>query len=122
MIAPHKYKFENSREAAKFYTKLLKKHKCDLEIALNKEKGTMLEPGSEFHKADTIEQLFHSHELWPKMKEIVQHGITYHLDSLTEEERSKDLEHMIARGNHKSASSPENLRSLLDNYDKEVKY
>ena len=89
MINPHKYKFENSREAAKFNTKLLKKHKYDLEIALNKEKGTMLEPGSEFRTKDTIEPLFQNHELWPKMKEIVQQGITYHLESITKRSTAK---------------------------------
>ena len=56
------------------------------------------------------------------MKDIVQNGITYQLDDISEKERKLDLDHMIARGNHKSASSPENIKSLLENYEKEVKY
>ena len=112
-IKPHKYRFENTRDAAKFNTKLLKRHKYDLEVALEKEDGTMLEPGSEFRAVEQIESLFQKHELWPKMQSIVDKGITYQLDSITEKERRADLKHMIARGNHKSASSPENITSLL---------
>ena len=121
-IKPHKYRFENTRDAAKFNTKLLKRHKYDLEVALEKEDGTMLEPGSEFRAVEQIESLFQKHELWPKMQSIVDKGITYQLDSITEKERRADLKHMIARGNHKSASSPENITSLLKNYEKEVSY
>ena len=55
------------------------------------------------------------------MKQIVQHGVTYHLDKISKSERKTDLEHMIAQVNHKSASLPENIKSLLENYEKEVK-
>ena len=121
-IKPHKYRFENTRDAAKHNTKLLKRHKYDLEIALGKENGTMLEPGSEFRTVKQIGSLFQKHKLWPKMQAIVDKGITYQLNSITEKERRADLKHMIARGNHKSASSPDNINSLLQNYDKEVSY
>ena len=66
-ITPHKYRFENTRDAEKFNTKILKRHKYDLEVALEKEDGTMLEPGSEFRAAEQIESLFQKHTLWPKM-------------------------------------------------------
>ena len=39
------------------------------------------------------------------MRAIVKQGITYQLDSITENVRKVDLVHMIARDNHKSASS-----------------
>ena len=63
VINPHKYKFQNSRDAAKFNTKILKRHKYDFKHALKQEAGTMLEPGSEFRTHNTIEQLFQARQL-----------------------------------------------------------
>ena len=48
VMSPHKYKFENTRDAAKYNTKLIKKQIYDFVRALGKEDGTILEPGSEF--------------------------------------------------------------------------
>ena len=80
----------------------------------------MLEPDSEFRTNECIKPLFQEHKLWPKMKQIVQNGVTYHLEGITEEERKEDLERMIVRGNHKSASFPNNIKSLLENYKKKL--
>ena len=57
-----------------------------------------------------------------KKRIIVKQGITCQLDAITEKERGEDLKHMISRGNQKSASSPENMKSLLENYEKGVNY
>ena len=54
IINPHKYKFENNRDAAKFNTHTLKKYKFDFEVALQKEESTMLESGSEFRTEENI--------------------------------------------------------------------
>ena len=75
----------NNQEAAKFNTKILNKYRYDFEAALKREKGTMLQPGSEFRDANNIEQLFQAHKLWPKMKDIVKNGVTYRLNELSEE-------------------------------------
>ena len=92
VINPHKYKFQNSRDAAKFNTKILKRHKYDFKHALQQEAGTMLEPGSKFRTHNTIEKLFQAHQLWSKMKP----GVTYQLEGITEGESKTDLDHMIA--------------------------
>ena len=120
VISPHKYKFENTRDAAKFNAAILKRNKYDFTKALQKEKGTMLEPGSEFRSRDILAPLLSQHEHWDKMEQIVTTGVTYPLEHLPEHIRKEDLHFMIDRGNHQSATSKENEASLLKNYAKEV--
>ena len=45
IILPHKYKFENTKDAAKHNTKLLKKDKYNFTKTLKRETGTIMEPG-----------------------------------------------------------------------------
>ena len=120
IISPHKYTFKNTREAAKANTTILKKSKYDFTKALLKEKGTMLEPGSEFRLQQTLEPLLHDHEHWEKMSEIITNGVSYSLEDLPEHVQKEDLRFMIKRGNHKSATSKENEPTLINNYTKEV--
>ena len=117
-----KFRFEDGRDAAKYNTKILKQCKYDFEIALQKEKGTMLEPGSEFREPHLLEPIFQHHEHWIKMKKFITEGVTYNLEEVSEEDRRRDLDHMIKRGNHKSAESPiANADALQANYAKEIK-
>ena len=117
----HKARFENTAEAAVHNARWLKHYQWDLPRALIRQKGTIMEPGSEFRDWETLEPLWVAHRHWPKMKEIISKGVNYPLDPITEEERQADLEHMILRGNHKSAQVPvENAATLLSNYEKEV--
>ena len=56
------------------------------------------------------------------MKQIISEGVSYPLTEITEEERVGDLDHMMRRGNHKSARTPhENVTTLKENYAKEVR-
>ena len=50
VISPHKYKFENTRDATKYNTSILKRSKYNFTKASAKENGTILQPGSEFRK------------------------------------------------------------------------
>ena len=55
------------------------------------------------------------------MKEFITAGVTYNLEVVSEEERRKDIDHMIKRGNHKSAESPvANAEALKNNYSKKT--
>ena len=120
IILPHKYRFENTREAAKHNTKLLKNSRYDFVRAMKKEVGTIMEPGSEFRSHTILAPLFAQHQHWPAMREIISKGVQYNLEDISEEERKTDLEYMLKRGNHKSASDPENEPTLIQNYKKEV--
>lgn len=48
-------------------------------------------------------------------------GVHYPLKEISEEERKEDLEHIIRRGNHKSAIIiHKNASTLISNYEKKV--
>ena len=87
VILPHKYKFENTRDAAKYNTKLLKKNTYDFVRAIRKEKGTIMEPCSEFRTHTDLEPLFAQHQHWPAMRDIISTGVTYDLEEMSEETR-----------------------------------
>ena len=99
----HKCRFENTMAAARFNAKWMKHYGWDLKKALEKQKGTMLSPGSEFREAEKVRRLWGKHPNWKKLKEIITDGVTYPLEDLPEDKRKEDLDHMVARGNHKSA-------------------
>ena len=50
-----------------------------------------------------MRRLWEKHPNWEKLKEIITDGVTYPLEDLPEDKRKEDLDHMVARGNHKSA-------------------
>ena len=119
----HKCKFENDTRSAEHNGQWLKHYKWDLEKALTRQKGTMLETGSEFREVEILEPLWSRHKFWPNMKKIVTEGLTYPLEEIPDETRKEDLLHMMKRGNHKSAQIPEiNAQTLMKNYTKEVKH
>ena len=66
----------------------------------------MVHPGSEFREVSVVEELWRRHELWPKMRRILEEGVEYPLEDISEEERKNDLEYMMCRGNHKSSMEP----------------
>ena len=68
VILPHKDKFENTGEAAKYNTSILKRHKYDFTVVLSRKIGTILGPGSEFRTKDTLTKMFSDHDHWDKMK------------------------------------------------------
>jgi len=117
----HKFIFENTREAAKINTKLIKHYGYNLEKALNKQRKTILSPGSEFRRISHIEKLLCHHEDWDLFKDVVSKGCDYQLlDILDEPTRKEDLSAMLQRGNHKSAKSAENATALAKAFAKEV--
>ena len=122
VMLPHKYNFQNNQEAVKQNTKLLKREKYDLTLALQKAKGTIMEPGSEFRGRNKLEPLLHHHEHWKKMNEIITTGLDYPLTDLPDKILKADVTAMIAQGNHKSATTPAVAQTLLKNYTKEVEH
>ena len=119
----HRCRFEDNVEAAEFNARWLKHYRWDLSEAIEKQKGTMLEPGSEFRKWETVKSLWERHTNCDKLREILMNGLTYPLEKLSEEQRKDDLEHMVVRGNHKSAQFPKiNAETLRKNYEDEIKW
>ena len=113
----HKFLFKNTRDAAKYNTKLIKFNDYDLEKTILKQKQTILSPGSEFRSIPNLQKLLIHHEDWEEIKDIISKGCNYQLDEKT---RMEDLLSMLDRGNHKSAKSDENAPALLKAFEKEV--
>ena len=119
-LSPPLFSFKNDLEAAQKNADLLKSHSFDLEATIAAQPNTIVSPDSDFRPAEVIAPLFADHEHWPYLKEIVSLGCSYPLEPIDEETQKADLLHMMDRGNHHSALSPENAPSLHKNYKKEV--
>ena len=99
----------------------LKHYRWDLVKAVDRQKGTIAHPGSEFREMSVVEELWKDHESWTKMKSIMTDGVDYPLVDIVEEDRRNDLDHMIKCGNHMSARKPQvNAETLRQNYKSEV--
>jgi len=115
----HRFQFENSRKAAKFNTKLIKYTDYDFQKCVNKQKQTILTPGSEFRDIQKIRKLLQYHEDWPEIRNIISIGCDYKLGPNPDEHtRMSDLKAMLKRGNHKSAK--DNIETLSKAFTKEV--
>jgi len=115
----HQFHFENSRKAAKFNTKLIKYTDYDVKRCINKQKRTILTPGSEFRSIDKLRKLLRYHEDWPDIRDTISKGCDYKLGPDPDEKtRTSDLKAMLKRGNHKSAKS--NMDTLNKAFTKEV--
>ena len=117
-----KWIFLRTKKAATSNTKLLKSYNYDVEKATQSDKNTSLSYGSEFRPAIDLQPLLRHHTNWPAIKELIQHGVSYPLEPITEYDRIRDIEYMLRRGNHKSAAIKENRQALEKSFNKEVKY
>jgi hypothetical protein len=118
---PPNFSFTFDMESAKKnYIILMKKHKGSLQCGLDANSSSPLGMGSEFRKIPTIKPLFWHHPIWPRMKQILTHGLHWPLDDLPEEQRIPNVCKAIEFSNPKGATNnPDLLRELVE---KDVKY
>ena len=96
----------------------MKKDRYDFTKALRREKGSIMEYGSEFREVGKLKPLMWDHKHWKIMSTIMSEGVRYSLEDLPEKTRKTYLTYMMARGNHKSAADSENMPTLLKKYQK----
>ena len=109
------FRFELTKECAEWNFLVLKKHGFDLEKALETQRGTPLEYGSEFRTVPELEPIFKHHPLWTQMKENLTTGAIFPLTDLDEETRLLDFQAALDRGNHKGATKkPDLLFKLVE--------
>ena len=117
----HKFSFSNDRNSAKINTKIIKKYNYNFIKACEKQKGSIISPGTEFRNISHLTKLFSNHEDWPELKSIIENGCDYKLSpNVDEKTRKEDLKAMIARGNHKSTKKPGCKEILNKTFTKEV--
>ena len=114
-------KFENTERAALENSDLLRTHGDDFQKLTDHQRDTILYPGSEFRSIDTLHKIWKMHRDWLTIKESISEGCSYPCKAQpSKEERLQDIETFIARGNHPSALTGENLGAVKKNYQKEV--
>jgi len=97
------FTFKLSSRAAKKNYMVLGKYNFSLASALEAQKDSPLGYGSEFRKSNILHQLLHKHRLWPRLNSLLNHGSTYPLEPLSEEDRIEDLALALEFQNHKGA-------------------
>ena len=112
------FKFEVSPEAAKSNFNQLAKSNFDLGSLLNPSDRCATSYGSEFKTPSELGGLLAKHPRWKDLKEKLEKGCEYYLEDLPEEDRVKDLQERVRRGNHKSAER--HCEFLSDAMKKEV--
>jgi hypothetical protein len=113
------FRFKLTKECAEWNFPVFKKYGFDLEKALEAQRGTPLEYGSEFRTVSgKLEPIFKYHPLWTHMKENLATGAIFPLAELDEETRLSDFQAALDKGNHKGAKKKPDL--LLKLVEKDV--
>ena len=67
---------------------------------MNPEKDCATNFGSEFKNTVHLEEAFNSHPRWPSLKDKLENGCDFPVNSLVKEERLGDVEGSFSYGNH----------------------
>ncbi|KAI2513078.1 hypothetical protein MHU86_1370 [Fragilaria crotonensis] len=106
--------FEVTTEAAAHNGALLAEAGFDLGRFLSNYQDTTLGYGCEFRPPNQLEPLLRHHPHFQKLSELLTNGMSYHFNTvLTPEEEKAELDAILARGNHKSATADLKQVSLL---------
>jgi hypothetical protein len=101
---PLQFVFENTKEAAKHNSTILASFDNDIHKAILAHPNSQLSYGSEFKSTSQLEELLQDHPNWIPLKKLLQHGASFLLRPMTQEDRDVDLSYQIEHGNHQSAS------------------
>ena len=110
------FKFVMTSEAAIDNWNLLQKFN-NLGEALDSQKGSQLEYGSEFRDPITLHHIFAKHPLWHRLKSQLSLGSSFPLEDLNFEQRKKDVKEALDYGNHKGVSNDIDLFKDMMNSD-----
>ena len=123
-MTSHGFIFECTRNAAKSNHKLLAKFDYDLAALIKAHPGSIVSPGTEFRPVQRLHPLLHRHHDWHTFQAILLEGADYPLrpDALPENDLHREVDIMIASGNHKSACTETHSRVLREAYEKEVSH
>ena len=92
--------FQCSEEAAKHNWDFITQF-GNLGIALAVDAESHTKYGSEFRPCSILRHIFRHHPLWPKLSNILQHGISFPLEDLDDTTKLLDIENALTLGNHK---------------------
>lgn len=108
-------------EAAIHNTKILEKHNYDLEKAIEAQGFTNLSMGAELRPSEQLEPLLRHHPNFNKLEEIIQQGVRYPQDDLTEDKRIQEVNEQLEKGNQKSALEEDALPIVTKAFADDIK-
>lgn len=118
----HKFKFKSKPEAAEYNAKIIQEPNYYFVETMKDQSKTVLTAGTEFRQVATLEKLLKHRDDWNETREILANGVWYPLKNEPDNQtRIIDLESLIQRGNHKSASTQDALERIVKIYNKEIK-
>ena len=93
----------------------------DFQKLIQSQKNSTLSYGSEFGTTHKLDLPFKYHPNWPRIKHILENSTDTTLKDVTDEDRKRDLEDNLKRGNHKSTQKDkDHIEFLKSNFTKEV--
>ena len=100
------FRFEVSPSAVAHNGKVLARAGFDVGRVLADHQHTTLGYGCEFREVEQLRPLLGRHRHFPQLADLFTNGMSYHYKThLSESERQEELEAILARGNHKSATT-----------------
>jgi hypothetical protein len=99
--------------------RIIKVYNNSISELIERNPGSILSYGSEFHPVSHLEFLLMHHINWIPLVTILTKGSTWPLTPIGNTERVQKNNEFITRGNHKSANTY--LNTLKEILDKEVK-
>jgi hypothetical protein len=114
--SPPPVRFETCDEALEHNSLYLQQCGWNFEEVFKRNRGTTIDHGSEFRPIAQLEEVIGGHPNFGDLKAMFTYGFDYFLKrELTEEERLKEFEAQLERGNHKSATQNESeVQALLE--------
>jgi hypothetical protein len=103
------FSFELNGKAALQNLAILSKYEFDLHKALDANKNSPLNPGSEFRAPDNLSKAFSLHPLWQRMNLVLADGSKWPLVHISEDARQQDVLDALTFGSHKGASTKPDL-------------
>ena len=113
------FSFKRTKHATPRNRKILSAFNGNLGAAIEAQKVSPLNYGSEFSDIDKLSKLLKYHEEKSKIINITQQGSSYHLFPINEDTRAYDLEEMLQIGIHKKSHSDMNSAALEKAINKE---
>ena len=96
------FKFEMTHSAAEHNWETLVTYK-NLGDAISASNNSHLQYGSEFRPTSELRPLLQHHPLWNRLKSILENGVKFPLEPISQEQMVRDLEEAVKFGNHKGA-------------------
>ncbi len=114
------FEFKMNGEAAESNCHILWRFNFDLGRALEVQAKSLMGYGSEFRKGEVLLPPLQHHPLWTQMMNMLAHGLQWPTKPITKQDRAADLIEVLIFGNHKDASTQQEL--LLKLVSGNVKY